>query len=1029
MLDRWIEQSLTQRLLVLLFTLTLLILGTFAWLTLPIDAFPDVTSPQVKIILKAPGMTPEEIETRITALVESEILGLPRQKSVRSITKYGLVDVTLTFEDGTDIYWARQQTAERLASVRERLPVGLEGGIAPLTTPLSDILMFTLDSHQLSLAERRTLLDWVIRPALRTVAGVADVNVLGGEVRTYEVEPNPELMAVYGVTLEQMQQALQENNQNDGSGRLLEGEEVLIVRSLGQFKQLADIQQLHLIERDHHPITVGDVAKVHLSSMTRYGGVTRDGQGETVEGIVLAMIGSNSKAVLNDVLVKLDQIKSALPNDVELNVFYNRGQLIDRAMHTINQALIEASILVLLVLFIFLGNWRAAVSVALLLPLALLASMLLMHITGLTANLMSLGGLIIALGIMIDSGVVVVENMAHRLHSPQARRPFLYHCASAVKEVAIPVTVGIAIIMVVFLPLLSLEDIEGKLFKPVALSILFALFSAWLLALFVIPTIASQLMRIDTPAESHWMTRLEEAYSALLSRLIRQRSLIYALALSALFASVILFSHIGKIFIPTMDEGDILVQIEKLPSISLDASLALDGQVQQALLAQIPEISSIVARAGSDEIGLDPMGLNDTDSFLLLTPPDQWRTPFDKEAIQTDIHRVLADFPGVNTTLTQPIEMRISEMLTGTRGDLAIKVYGSDPGKLTALAEQIQARVATISGADEVFTPANDGVNYLHVALDVEQIRRFGLSVNAVQAQLHGHIEGINVGTVYEQNRRIPLMLRGMGMTNESLPSLAQLSLPNEQQISGLQLSTIAQLERVEGAVSISREQGQRLSVVLVNVGQRDLSGFVAEVKAVLADLPLPSGYYLQYGGQFESQERVNARLSWLIPLGILLIALLLRLTLKAWSLVLISLSTIPFALIGGVFSLWLSDTYLSLPASIGFIALLGIAVLNGVMMMDTFNRLHTSMADTLAVMLTGAKRRLRPVLMTAIIAALGLVPLLFATGPGSEIQRPLAIVIIGGLMSSTLLTLILLPLLYEQVVSRTTNTRLVNQN
>ena len=572
--------------------------------------------------------------------------------------------------------------------------------------------------------------------------------------------------------------------------------------------------------------------------------------------------------------------------------------------------------------------------------------------------------------------------------------------------------------MLVFLPLLSLEEIEGKLFRPVALSILFALFSAWVLALFVIPTIAGQLMQGHTTMESRWMLKLEEKYAWLLARLKAYRSLIYALSLSGLVISIITFGHIGKIFIPTMDEGDILVQLEKLPSISLDASLTLDGQVQQALIAKVSEIHSIVARAGSDEIGLDPMGLNDTDSFLLLTPPETWRVPFDKEKIKTDIRQVLEDFLGVNTTLTQPIEMRVSEMLTGTRGDIAIKIYGSDPKKLTELAEIVKIKIANIQGADEVFTPANNGVNYLQIHLDAEQLRHFGLNVNEVQAYLHSQVEGITVGTIYDQNRRIPLILRGTGITNESLPNLDQLNLPNEQ-LTGLQLSNVAKLERVEGAVSISREQGHRLSVVFINVGQRDLSGFVAETKQVLADISLPQGYYLQYGGQFESQERVNARLSWLIPLGLLMIALLLRLTLKAWSLVLISLSTIPFAMIGGVFSLWFSGEYLSLPASIGFIALLGIAVLNGVMMMDTFNRLHLSMSHSLEIMLTGAKRRLRPVLMTAIIAALGLVPLLFATGPGSEIQRPLAIVIIGGLVSSTLLTLVLLPLLYEQVIAR----------
>lgn len=1018
-MGRLIDAALSQRLFVWLTLMALLALGVMAWMKTPIDAFPNVTSPQVKIILKAPGMTPEEIESRITALVETEMLGIAKQKTLRSMTKYALTDITVTFEDGTDIYWARQQVAERLNGLRDKLPTGLEGGIAPPTTPLSDILMFTVDSPSLSLAERRQLLDWVIRPALRTVAGVADVNALGGEVRSYEVEPDPQRMIAHGISFAQLQSALAQNNQNDGAGRLVEGEEVLIVRSIGALTSTQAIAALRVGEAQHQAITVGDIAKVRLGSLTRYGGVTRNGEGETVQGIVLAMTGVDTKAVLSAVEQKLTSLAPALPASVKLTVFYHRGHLIDRAIETISQALLEAIGLVLVLLIVFLGNWRAALTVATLLPMALIISFIWLYALGISANLMSLGGLVIALGLIVDNGVVVVENIVHRLEqSPQQRLPKLHLMALAVKEMALPVGVGMTIIVLIFLPLLSLEDIEGKLFRPVALSIIFTLISALLLALLVLPTIAAQLIQQHRPHHESWLNRLENAYEQGLRGWKNHTLTFLSLASIALVGALLLFGQIGKIFLPTMDEGDLIVQLEKTPSISLIDSLALDTRVQQALLNQVPEINAIIARAGSDEIGLDPMGLNDTDTFVSLNPAHTWRTPYDKEAVKQAIQVVLAQFPGINTTLTQPIEMRVSEMLTGTRGDIAIKVYGSDSHQLTQLANLIYERLQGMEGVSEIFTPTNDGLQYLTFKLDHDKIGHYALSVDELQSYLRSQLEGVPAGTVYEANRRTPIVVRGAGVLDESLSDLSQLPIPNAH-APGLLLSDLASVERSESAVSISREQGQRFAVVLVNVGERDLTSVVTEAQQRLNDLPLPEGYHLVFGGQFENQQRVNQRLSWLIPLGILFIALLLVVTLKRWSMALLALSTIPFALIGGVVSLYLSGEYLSLPASIGFIALLGIAILNGVVMLDTFNRLEQQGTDTSQIYVLGAKRRLRPVLMTASIAALGLVPLLFATGPGSEIQRPLAIVIIGGLVTSTLLTLVLLPLLYDKFVGK----------
>ena len=1018
MLHRLIDAALAQRLLVFLFILALIGIGAQALHNTPIDAFPDVTTTQVKVILKAPGMTPAEIESRVTALVETEMLGIAQQKSLRSITKYGLTDVTITFQEGTDIYWARQQVSERLSTVIERFPEGVEGGIAPLTTPLSDIMMFTLESPNLSLAERRYLLDWVIRPALRTVAGVADVNALGGEVRTFEIEPDPVRMDALNITLAQLQEALSTNHQNDGAGRLSEGEEALVVRSEGALTTLESIAELRVMERDHQPITVSDIAKVRLGSLTRYGGVTRNGQGETVEGIVLALVGANANTVLASVEQKLNAIRPALPKDLTIDVFYNRAHLIQRAIDTISKALLEAIVLVLILLMLFLGHLRAALVVATLLPLALLASFIWMRGANLSANLMSLGGLVIALGILVDSAVVVVENIVNHLsHHHASRLPRLYLIANAVKEVALPVTVGLTIIILVFLPLLTLEDIEGKLFRPVALSIIFALISAMLLALFVIPTLAATLLPKQAHDDPRWLQRLSQRYLSSLRWAQAHQKSVFSAAFLALIIASISYTHIGKIFLPTMDEGDIIIQLEKVPSINLETSLALDGRVQQALLAQVPEIKSIVARAGSDEIGLDPMGLNDTDSFLVLTPPDTWRTPHNKEAVKDSIRIVLETFTGINSTLTQPIEMRVSEMLTGTRGDIAIKIYGNDAQTLTKLAEKTASLMEHLPGATEVFTPANSGVQYLNLVLDHEHIRHYDLDINQIQAWLRTQIEGKPAGMIYGQGSRTPIMLRGAGILDDYLPELLALPIPNAH-AKGLQLADIVQAERTEGPVSISRENGQRLATVIINVSGRDLVGFVSEAQQTLAkEMPLPEGYYLNFGGQFENQQRAATRLMWVIPMGIALIMVLLVLTLKSWRLTFLSLSTIPFAMIGGVMTLWASGEYLSLPASIGFIALLGIAVLNGVVMMDYFNQLSQRGLRLVEVIEQGATRRLRPVLMTASIAALGLVPLLFATGPGSEVQRPLAIVVIGGLFTSTLLTLFLLPLLYERVM------------
>jgi len=1015
MLSRVVQFALTQRLLMLLLVLLMVGVGVMAVKNIPIDAFPDVSSTQVKIIIKAPGMTPEEVEARITAPIEVEMLGIPQQTMLRSVAKYALTDITVDFEDSTDIYWARQQVAERLSGIWGDLPLDISGGIAPLTTPLGEMFMFTVEGDTLSLQEKRSLLDWIIRPALRGVPGVADVNSLGGLVRSFEVVPDNAQMAARGVSYEMLTAVLEKNNRNDGAGRLNEGEEVLLVRSEGSIRSLEDVAAIVVKQDGRVTVTVKDVAQVRIGSMTRYGGVTRNGEGEAVEGLVLGLRGANANEVVNGVRLKLEELRASLPEGITTDIFYDRGDLVSRAVNTVSKALTEAIILVVILLLLFLGDLRASLVVALSLPLAALATFILMSQFGLTANLMSLGGLAIAIGMLVDASVVVVENIMVYLADENKRKklPRLHLIYRAVREVAVPVTSGIIIIMLVFLPLLTLQGLEGKLFIPVALTIVFALGASLVLSLTVIPVLSAFLMT-KVAHEEPWLVRgLNRIYAPSLQWALQNSKVVIGSALLGLLMTGWVYGLIGKTFMPTMDEGSIILQMEKLPSITLEESMAMDLRVEQRLMS-VHEVSGVVARTGSDEIGMDPMGLNQTDTFLILRPENEWQVE-NKEALIEKLRGVMEDFPGVAFGFTQPIEMRVSEMLTGVRGDVAVKLFGTDLGTLNIAAQQIAEVLRGLRGSEDVFYTENDGVQYLKVALNRGAIGRLGLSVESVEAILRVQLEGTVIGTIHEPDRRTALVLRGGDKVRESTSEFKNLLLTLADG-RNVPLSLVANISRVEGPVQVNREQGARLVVVAANVRGRDLVGFVDEAKlAVQQQVQLPTGYRLAWGGQFENQQRAAMRLTLVVPVAIGLIFLLLFSTFGSARQAVLVLTNIPFAMIGGVFALWLSGEYLSVPASVGFIALLGIAVLNGVVMVTYFNQLLAHGVSMSEVVLEGAKRRLRPVLMTAMIAAFGLVPLLFATGPGSEIQKPLAVVVIGGLVTSTLLTLYLLPILYRR--------------
>ncbi len=1007
MLSSIIEFSLKQRLVVLLLSLALFGYGLYSFFKIPIDAFPDISSTQVKIIMKAPGMTPEEVENRVVRPLEAELLGLENEKLLKSTSKYAIADITIDFNDGTDIYRARAQVAEKLAALLPTLPKGVEGGMAPITTPLGEAFMFTIEG-EISPKEKRELLDFVIRPALRGAKGVADVNALGGEARSIVIVPDPLSMRRLGIPMSVLQETLANNLKNDGAGRLDMDEESFLVKFESGVKDAAEIANI-TIHSHSGPIRIGDFCDIREDARTRMGFVTKDGVGEATEGLVLTLKGANARETIAQIKERLAALKPQLPAGVSIVPFYDRSSLIDKAVGTVSKALVEAIILVVILLLLFLGDLRAAIAVSVILPFSLAIAFLMMRYFGLSANLMSLGGLAIAIGMLVDSAVVVVENAFARLSEHDSTLPKLHKVYRATKEVSTAVFSGILIIAVVFLPLLTLEGLEGKLFAPVAMTIVFALFGSLLLSLTLIPVVCSLILKSTHHEETRLGAFFNRVYAPMLEFALKRTKLLFGGAITFLVISFTLFAFVGKSFMPTLDEGDIILGVETPPSISLEKSKELNLAIQRAILEKVPEVHSIVARTGSDELGLDPMGLNQTDTFITLKPQEEWEAA-DKEEIKAKIQNALSDFSGISFSFTQPIEMRISEMLTGSRGDLAVKIYGPDIETLNLLSQKIADTLGEIEGSTEVFTTLNEGVNYLSVRPDRIEAARIGVDTAELDLFLKTALDGIVVDEIPQNNARIPVILRMDSEVSHDMERFKSLELPLSEGFS-VPLQSIARIETTEGALKVDRENNERLSVVRSNVEGRDLVGFVDEAKDKISrNVHLPKGYRIVYGGQFENQQRAAAKLMTVIPISIGVIFLILFFTFRSVSSTLLILLNIPFAVTGGIISLYFSGEYLSVPASVGFIALFGIAVLNGVVMVSYFNTLLKSGYTIDNAVSEGARRRLRPVLMTAFIAALGLLPLLFATGVGSEIQKPLAIVVLGGLVTSTILTLLILP-------------------
>ncbi len=1018
MLAKIIEFSLRQRMIVILSAIMLFIFGTYSFLTIPIDAFPDVSSTQVKIILKAPGMAPEEVENRVVRPLELELLGLPNQKSLRSLSKYGIADITIDFNDGTDIYLARNMVNEKLSMAMGDLPSGVSGGLAPIVTPLSDMFMFTIESTDDSISEvqKRQLLDFTIRPALRNIKGVADVNRLGGYAKAIAIVPDFDDMARLGITISDLEQVLEANLKNDGAGRVSRNGESFLVKVQTGSTNIEEIKSIPIITKFGF-VRVGNFCDVIESHMTRLGLVTIDGKGETTQGLVLSLKGANSRDAIKEIKIKMEELKAELPESVDLRIFYDRSQLTQKAVNNVIKTLAEAVVLIVILLFLFLGDVRAAVAVSVILPLAIAVAFVMMSYYGISANLMSLGGLAIAVGILVDSAVVTVENAFEKL-SLAKNSPKLHTIYRACKEISVSVFSGILIIIIFFVPILTLEGLEGKFFVPLAQTIVFALLGSLILSMTVIPVISSFVLKASQHHETKVTQFFHKMYAPMLHFALTKTKLLLVSAVCFLVFSFSLFPFIGSAFMPTLQEGDIVLNIESSPSISLEQSRDVMLLMQKELLTKVPEIKSVVTRTGADEVGLDPAGPNQSDAFVSFKPKDEWEAD-SMEEVEEKIRSVISEFKGMNIALVQPIDMRISEMLTGVRGDLAIKIFGLEIDKLNELSSQIVDILKGIQGSAEVFTTLNKGVNYLHITPQHSVMANTGISSDEFTKFMRSSLEGIMVTYIPQGFARIPVIIRqdsDIASDITKLKSLQMSSLDGNP----VPISSVADIKEVDGPVQIQREQSKRYSVVRSNVIGRDLGGFVEEAKQkIAAQVQLPEGYSITYGGQFENQQRANKRLSTVIPLSILAIFFILFFTFKSIPLSLLILLNIPFAVTGGLISLFISGEYISVPASVGFIALFGIAVLNGVVMVGYFLQLLKEGYDLNDVVVIGAKRRLRPVLMTAFIAGLGLIPMLLSTGVGSEVQKPLAVVVLGGLVTSSMLTLLILPPLFRIVVRK----------
>lgn len=1030
MISSMVEAALRQRLILVVIALVMVGFGVNAALHLSVDAFPDVANVQVQIAAEASGKSPEEVERFVTIPTEIAMTGLPGMTDMRSLNKPGLSLITLVFEDGQDLYRERQMVSERLAELRDRMPEGVTPVLGPITNALGEVYQYTLEQRgeadlkrplsREELIARRTAQDWAVRPLLRSISGVAEINSTGGFVKQYETLVDPQKLHYYNLGIDDVRKALSRNNANAGGGVLPQHAEQYLIRSVGLIRNLDDIRNIVLKESGATPIYMRDVADVRLGTEVRYGAMIKNGYTEAIGGVVLMTSGGNAKEIVSRVKTRVAEIneKHMLPDGLQIVPYYDRSELVDAAIGTVTEVLAEGVGLVVVILFLFLGDLRSSLIVSANLILTPLLTFLVMNSIGLSANLMSLGGLAIAIGLMVDGSVVVVENvfakLSHARHGGEiSKHDKLQTVLNAVNEVATPTLFGVAIIILVFVPLMTLQGMEGKMFAPLAYTIAIALAISLLLSLTLSPVLSSYLLKGGSEDDT-WLVRwLRKPYDRMLGWAIAHR-LASVIIVGVLFVvSLSLFPFLGTSFIPEMAEGTLSPNADRVPNISLAESLNMERSMQQQML-QVPGVVSVVSRVGRGESPADPAGPNEADVLASLTPFDKRKRGVTQDGIAEQIRTRLASLPGINLVMSQPISDRVDEMVSGVRADVAVMVYGDDLDVLVGKANGIARLASGIQGTQDTRVDRVGGQQYLTIDIDRNAIARYGLNAADVNDVLETAIAGKAATDIYEGERRFSGVVRLPAELRDSVEDVRQLliSSPDGPRIP---LSELASVKVVEGPALINRSMGKRRIVVGINVQNRDLGGYVKELQAKVAQqVPMPTGYTLEWGGQFHNMERALHHLLIIVPITVAAIFFLLFVLFKSLRFAALIITVLPLASIGGIIGLFVSREYLSVPASVGFIALWGIAVLNGVVLVSYIRKLRHEGMDQVRAVREGTRLRFRPVMMTATVAALGLVPFLFSHGPGSEIQRPLAIVVIGGLLSSTALTLLLVPAVYS---------------
>ncbi len=1037
MFERLIQFAIEQRIIVLLAVLLMAGVGIASYQKLPIDAVPDITNVQVQINSAAAGFSPLETEQRITFPIETAMAGLPGLQQTRSLSRSGLSQVTVIFKDGTDLFFARQLVNERLQVAREQLPDGIETAMGPISTGLGEIFLWTVEAEDgvrkedgtpYTPTDLRVIQDWIIKPQLRNVPGVAEINTIGGFAKEYQIAPDPKRLAAYNLTLNDLVTALERNNANVGAGYIERSGEQLLIRAPGQVASIDDIANIVITTSDGTPIRVRNVAQVDIGRELRTGAATENGR-EVVLGTVFMLIGENSRSVSQAVAKKLEEINRSLPEGVVAVTVYDRTNLVEKAIATVKKNLFEGALLVVAVLFLFLGNIRAALITAMVIPLAMLFTFTGMFTNKVSANLMSLGAL--DFGIIVDGAVVIVENAIRRLAHAQhrhgrllTRSERLHEVFAAAKEARRALIFGQLIIMVVYLPIFALTGVAGKMFHPMAFTVVIALLGAMILSVTFVPAAIALFVTGKVKEEENIVMRsARRVYDPVLNWVMVRRPLVFGLAALTIVVSGLVASRMGSEFIPSLSEGDFAQQALRVPGTSLTQSVQMQQQLEKTLLAQVPEIERVFARTGTAEIASDPMPPNISDSYVMLKPKDQWPNPKkSREAIIADIQRASAIVPGSVYELSQPIQLRFNELISGVRSDVAVKVFGDDMAVLNQTAGEIAETLQKLNGASEVKVEQTSGLPVLTINIDRDKAARFGLNVGDVQDTIAVAVGGRQAGTLYEGDRRFDMVVRLSDTLRTDIDGLSRLLIPvpalassTSGQLGFIALSQVASLDLVLGPNQISRENGKRLVIVSGNVRGRDIGSFVEEAEAAITtQVKVPAGYWTTWGGQFEQLKEASERLRIVVPVALLLVFGLLFMMFNNLKDGLLVFTGIPFALTGGIMALWLRDIPLSISAGVGFIALSGVAVLNGLVMIAFIRNLREEGRSLSVAIHEGALTRLRPVLMTALVASLGFIPMALATGTGAEVQRPLATVVIGGIISSTLLTLLVLPALYQ---------------